>query len=93
MYMWTRQNMYMYKVIEDTRTPSLENWDGGLKSVLRLANSPHTSKYPRALFVPSIHVHVVHVFVACWLSSVVTSNMFTHCREGVALVDIGCGPW
>ena len=25
------------------RMPSLENWDGGLKSLLWLANSPHTS--------------------------------------------------
>ena len=25
--------------------PSLENWDGGLKSLLWLANSPHTPKY------------------------------------------------
>ena len=30
--------------LRDTRMPSLENWGGGLKSLLWLANSPHTSK-------------------------------------------------
>ena len=34
-------------VLEDSRIPSHENWDGGLKS---LANSPHTSKYPQTVY-------------------------------------------
>ena len=48
MHIYTSNKLYNVrrhkKLLEDTRMPSLENWDGGgLKS---LANSPHTSKCP-----------------------------------------------
>ena len=33
---------YTYKI--EPKVPSLENWGGGLKSLLWLANSPHTLK-------------------------------------------------
>ena len=40
--------------------PSLENWDGGLKSLLWLANSPHTPKCPK-------HVRV-HELICMYVS-------------------------
>ena len=43
MYLYTNNNTF-----EDTRTPSLENWGGGFKSLLQLANSPHLSKCPQS---------------------------------------------
>ena len=46
MYLYTNSNIH---VLEDTRMPSLENWDGGLKCLVQLANSPHTSKCPQTI--------------------------------------------
>ena len=47
----------------DTWMPSLENWDGGLKSLLWLANSPHTCTH---CYMHLIHMHT---YMYMWCSS------------------------
>ena len=56
--------MYIIMSLRDTQVPSLENWGGGLKSLLWLANSPkcpQTHRQTQHKFPPGSHMSVVQI--------------------------------
>ena len=67
------QNIHIKLSLRDTQVPSLENWGGGLKSRLWLADSPHTPKRPQT------HGQVQRKIIRnCHLVDSIAVNIWTH---------------